>query len=82
VETNATRVAGQPIRVQVEQRDDRSACSGCGAAAWFEDRPVVELVDLGCFGAPGSAGVAQVAVCVTGSAQPTPASGHRMPSLF
>jgi hypothetical protein len=34
-------VAGQPIRVQVEQRDDRSACSGCGAAAWMKDRALL-----------------------------------------
>jgi transposase len=43
---------GGPIRVHVEQRVGRPACAGCGAVAWVKDRPVVELVDLGCFGRP------------------------------
>jgi transposase len=42
----------QPIRVHVEQRVDRPRCSGCGTAAWVKDRPIIELVDLGCFGRP------------------------------
>jgi transposase len=42
----------QPIRVHVEQRLDRPNCAGCGAAAWVKERPIVELVDLACFGRP------------------------------
>jgi hypothetical protein len=45
-------VVGQPVRVHVEQRVDRPACSGCETAAWVKDRPIVELVDLACFGRP------------------------------
>jgi transposase len=41
---------GDPIRVHVEQRVDRSRCEECGTAAWVKDRPVVELADLPCFG--------------------------------
>jgi transposase len=43
---------GQPVRVHVEQRVDRPCCVDCGAAAWVKDRPIIELVDLGCFGRP------------------------------
>jgi transposase len=43
---------GQPIRVHVEQRVDRPRCGECGVAAWVKERPVVELVDLPCFGRP------------------------------
>jgi transposase len=42
----------EPIRVHVEQRVDRPRCAGCGQPAWVKDRPIVELVDLGCFGRP------------------------------
>ena len=44
--------AGQPIRVHVEIREDRPACRRCGTPAWVKDRPVIELVDLPCFGCP------------------------------
>ena len=44
---------GEPIRVHVEIRaKDRPACGRCGTRAWVKDRPVVELVDLPCFGRP------------------------------
>ena len=39
-----------PIRVHVECRVPRPACSGCGTPGWVKDRPVVELVDLPAFG--------------------------------
>jgi transposase len=42
----------QPIRVHVEQRVERPACSACAAPAWSKGRPSVELVDLPCFGRP------------------------------
>jgi transposase len=42
-----------PIRVHVEIRGEgRPACTRCGTRAWVKDRPVVELVDLPCFGRP------------------------------
>lgn len=43
---------GQPIRVHVQQRVGRPRCEECGQRAWVKDRPIVELVDLGCFGRP------------------------------
>jgi transposase len=43
---------GEPIRVHVEFREGRPACPGCGTRAWVKDRPVIELVDLPCFGRP------------------------------
>ena len=41
-----------PIRVHVETVGERPGCDGCGGAARVKDRPVVELVDLPCFGRP------------------------------
>lgn len=38
--------------VTVESRITTPACSSCGERAWVKDRPVVELVDLTCFGRP------------------------------
>lgn len=38
--------------VTVESRVEAPACSGCGERPWVKDRPVVELVDLTCFGRP------------------------------
>jgi transposase len=43
---------GEPIRVHVEQHVARPSCPSCEAAVWVKDRPVVELVDLPCFGRP------------------------------
>jgi len=43
-------VAGDPIRVHIEGRSKRPGCAGCGVFAQVKDRPVVELVDLPCFG--------------------------------
>jgi ribosomal protein S27AE len=40
----------EPIRVHVEQRVERPRCGECGMAAWVKNRPVVELVDVPCFG--------------------------------
>jgi len=45
-------VAGQPIVVHVEARVERAWCQRCGARAAVKERPVVELVDLPCFGRP------------------------------
>jgi transposase len=42
----------KPIRVHVETRVERAACPSCATPAWVKDRPVVELVDLPCFGRP------------------------------
>jgi transposase len=39
-----------PVAVTVESRVTVPACGDCGARAWVKDRPVVELVDLTCFG--------------------------------
>jgi len=43
-------VAGEPLRVQVETREPRPACPGCGGDVVIKDRPMVELVDLAVFG--------------------------------
>jgi hypothetical protein len=43
-------VAGEPLRVHIEVRSSRPGCGGCGRFAHVKDRPVVELVDLPCFG--------------------------------
>ena len=42
----------QPIRVHIETAAPPPACRECGTLAWVKDRPVVELVDLACFGRP------------------------------
>ncbi len=42
----------EPIRVHVECRLQRPACSGCGRTARVKERPEVELVDLPAFGRP------------------------------
>lgn len=41
-----------PIGVHVETREERPSCRSCASAAVVKDRPVVELVDLPCFGRP------------------------------
>ena len=41
-----------PIRVYVETTATTAFCEGCGSRGWSKDRPVVELVDLACFGRP------------------------------
>ena len=41
-----------PIRVHVETTATVAFYAGCGSRAWSKDRPVVELVDLACFGRP------------------------------
>lgn len=38
--------------VTVESVVKSPTCPNCGGAAWVKDRPVVELVDLTCFGRP------------------------------
>jgi transposase len=43
---------GQPLRVHIETRGDRPCCRGCGGPVVVKDRPVVEMVDLPCFGRP------------------------------
>jgi transposase len=43
---------GAPIVVYVESRLERAWCRVCGCRASVKDRPVVELVDLPCFGRP------------------------------
>jgi transposase len=45
-------VPGEPLRVHIEARTGRPGCTGCGVFAHVKDRPVVELVDLPCFGRP------------------------------
>jgi hypothetical protein len=45
-------VVDEPIVVHIEARLDRVWCPGCGARAVVKERPVVELVDLPCFGRP------------------------------
>jgi hypothetical protein len=40
------------IEVTVESIVVTPTCAGCGERAWVKDRPVVELVDLTCFGRP------------------------------
>ena len=40
------------LEVTIESRLVAPACPGCGERAWVKDRPVVELVDLTCFGRP------------------------------
>lgn len=43
---------GEPMRVHVETTGPPPACRECGVVAWVKDRPLVELVDLPCFGRP------------------------------
>jgi transposase len=43
-------VAAEPLRIHMEVRSDRPGCAVCGVFAHVKDRPVVELVDLPCFG--------------------------------
>jgi transposase len=40
------------VVVHVESRTERPGCVVCGTRAWVKDRPLVELVDLPCFGRP------------------------------
>ena len=40
------------LRVTVESIVVEPVCPGCGERAWVKDRPIVELVDLTCFGRP------------------------------
>jgi transposase len=40
------------LEITVESRIENPACPECGGRAWVTDRPVVELVDLPCFGRP------------------------------
>ncbi len=40
------------LEITVESRVTTPMCAGCGERAWVKDRPVVELVDLTCFGRP------------------------------
>jgi transposase len=42
--------AGQPLRVHIETRRDRPACTTCGVFANVKDRHDVELIDLPSFG--------------------------------
>ena len=43
---------GCALRVVIEVRGERPVCARCGWPAQVKDRPVVELVDLPCFGRP------------------------------
>jgi len=40
------------VAVHVELMVESPPCPGCGRRAWVKDRPMVELVDLPCFGRP------------------------------
>ncbi|WP_195210338.1 ISL3 family transposase [Actinomarinicola tropica] len=40
------------LEITVESIVDAPVCPNCGERAWVKDRPVVELVDLTCFGRP------------------------------
>lgn len=40
------------LSITIESRVVPPSCPGCGERAWVKDRPVVELVDLTCFGRP------------------------------
>jgi len=53
-DVNVLAVDDRPdqLRVHVETRVPRPACQACGRGAEVKDRPVVELVDLACFGRP------------------------------
>jgi transposase len=44
--------ADGPVAVHIESRFDRVWCPMCGVRAGVKERPVVELVDLPCFGRP------------------------------
>lgn len=41
-----------PIVVHIEARLEQAWCAECGTRAGVKERPVVELVDLPCFGRP------------------------------
>ena len=45
-------VRDSPLRVHVETRGVRPTCPDCAGPLRVKDRPVVELVDLPCFGRP------------------------------
>lgn len=45
-------VSEGPLRVHVETAGPRPACLDCAGTLRVKDRPVVELVDLPCFGRP------------------------------
>lgn len=54
-DVNVLAVDDRPDRsivVHIEARLERSWCPACGARATVKERPVVELVDLPCFGRP------------------------------
>ena len=40
------------LEITIESKVAVPDCPGCGERAWVKDRPVVELVDLTCFGRP------------------------------
>jgi transposase len=40
------------VVVHIESCQSRPGCLSCGTPAWVKDRPLVELVDLSCFGRP------------------------------
>jgi transposase len=42
----------EPIRVHLESRPEPAWCRACAVRARVKDRPVVELIDLACFGRP------------------------------
>ena len=44
--------AEEMLRVHVETRVARTGCERCGVVARVKERPVVELVDVPCFGRP------------------------------
>ena len=54
----AEPLAGR-IEITVESMLRMMVCPGCGERAWVEERPIVELADLTCFGRPVNVAVAQ-----------------------
>jgi hypothetical protein len=41
---------GEMLHVAIETRDARPSCASCSGVVVIKDRPMVELVDLPCFG--------------------------------
>ena len=75
-----------PLVVHVETIVTAPSCPNCGERAWVKDRPVVELVDLPCFGRPAgwcgaSAVVVPEAVVRVGVVDPEDQPRSRGPRL-
>ena len=75
------------LEITVESKVSVPDCPGCGERAWVKDRPVVELVDLTCFGRPvtlrwRTAPLVLPEIVVPGGVVDPRGPGHRRASLI